>query len=66
MGQEQDPSLTVHRAGSRRWFCLPYTLVGQRVLYCELFAGRLHYACLAGLQTDRTLLLQVEDVTPNL
>ena len=27
-------------ATSRRWFCLPYTLVGQSLPNCELFGGR--------------------------
>ena len=37
------PRLIVRRATSRRQFCLPYTLVGQRVLYCELLGGRSRY-----------------------
>ena len=34
------PGLTGRLAKSRRWFCLPCTLVGLHVPNCELFGGR--------------------------
>ena len=51
-------------AGDKCWFESP--LVGQGVPICELCGGRSPYECLAGLQIDRSLLLQIQNVAPNL